>query len=472
MLLQGKNIDLEQSFFYGFIAFFIITTSFGILNDAAYLAVIPLGILFMMGVVTDTRILYYAFFALIPFSVEVQIGSFGTDLPSEPLMLLLSGIAILLFISKIKSINASYITHPVSLFVILHLTWILFTALFAEDPVIGIKFLLAKSWYIIPFYGLTMYMMYSYEEMKKAFMILMIFLSIAVLYVLIRHAAVGFDYNMYNKVVQPIFRNHVNYAAMLVVVLPFVWALYRTDRRKILWASIFVLIVIGIYFSYTRAAQGCIVLGVALYIAYRMKLSRVMISSAAIVLIALSAYLVNNNKYMDFAPDFEKTITQRSYENLLDATLKMEDISTMERVYRWVAGGFMISNKPLTGYGPNNFYNNYHKYTVTSFKTYVSDNPEKSGIHNYYLMTVVEQGIIGLLIYLGLVILLIFKGEQVYHRLRDEQEKIFVMAATLCISIISILQLMNDLLESDKIGPFFFISAAIIVIYDIKSRKL
>ena len=48
----------------------------------------------------------------------------------------------------------------------------------------------------------------------------------------------------------------------------------------------------------------------------------------------------------------------------------------------------------------SNFYPNYQARTVRSFTTYVSDNPERSGIHNYYLMTAVEQGIPGLLVYL------------------------------------------------------------------------
>jgi O-antigen ligase len=104
----------------------------------------------------------------------------------------------------------------------------------------------------------------------------------------------------------------------------------------------------------------------------------------------------------EYAPDFDRTVTHYEFDNLIEATAKGEDISTMERVYRWVAGLHMISEKPVFGFGPGNFYNFYHSYTVTSFETYVSDNPEKSGIHSYYLMTVVEQGFPGLLFFLAL----------------------------------------------------------------------
>jgi O-antigen ligase len=91
----------------------------------------------------------------------------------------------------------------------------------------------------------------------------------------------------------------------------------------------------------------------------------------------------------------------------------------MERVYRWVAAAYMIQDRPYSGFGPGNFYFNYQKYTVSSFKTYVSDNPERSGIHNYFLMVTVEQGVPGLVFFLLFCLLVIFKGQQVYHYTPD-----------------------------------------------------
>jgi len=181
-------------------------------------------------------------------------------------------------------------------------------------------------------------------------------------------------------------------------------------------------------------------------------------------------HLATNNKYLDYAPDFEKTITHTNFDNLLEATMKMEDISTMERVYRWVAGSHMFVERPVTGFGPGSFYFHYKKYTVLSFRTYVSGNPEKSGIHSYYLMTLVEQGIIGLLILLTLMFGIILVGERVYHQVREPSARRYVMAATISTVVICALCLINDLLEVDKVGPFFFLNAAIIVIFDLKSK--
>jgi hypothetical protein len=45
------------------------------------------------------------------------------------------------------------------------------------------------------------------------------------------------------------------------------------------------------------------------------------------------------------------------------------------------------------------------------------------------------------------------------------------MMAMLCIIIISVMQLINDLIETDKVGPFFFMSLAILVNLDLKYRR-
>jgi O-antigen ligase len=181
--------------------------------------------------------------------------------------------------------------------------------------------------------------------------------------------------------------------------------------------------------------------------------------------------LVQKNRFLEFAPDYNKTVSHFEFEDLLTATVKLQDISTMERVYRWVAGSYMIGERPWTGFGPNNFYQNYAVRTVRSFRTYVSDNPEKSGIHNYYLMTAVEQGIPGLIIYLILIFTVLILGERIYHRTHDDQRKRMVLTVLASLVVIHVMQTMNDLLETDKVGPFFFISIAILANIDRINQK-
>ena len=156
-------------------------------------------------------------------------------------------------------------------------------------------------------------------------------------------------------------------------------------------------------------------------------------------------YMVSNNEYLEYAPDFNKAIVHQKFENLLEATAKGEDISTMERVYRWVAGVQMVAEKPIFGFGPGNFYPYYPQYTVTSFTTYVSDNPEQSGIHCYYLMTAVEQGLVGLFIFLLLCFAVLLKGEQLYHATTSAAKRRLILMVTLSLVIIDAILLINDM---------------------------
>jgi len=271
------------------------------------------------------------------------------------------------------------------------------------------KYALAKTWYLIPFYFLSYFTLDVNREntFRQIFLFLWLGLCIAISYVMLRHFATGFSFKDINEAVRPIFRNHVNYASMLVVFLPYLLYLRSSSKHKWLYSFALLFLIIAIYFSYTRAAQ------------------------LSIVIAALCYYV---------------------------------DISTMERVHRWVAGFTMVSEKPIVGFGPGCFYPFYKNHTVSSFKTYVSDNPEKSGIHNNFLMVFVEQGIIGFLIMILLCFVPILIGERAYHLLRVPWQKNIVMAATVSVIVTVAVLLINDLLEADKVGPLFFLSLSIIAI--------
>jgi O-antigen ligase len=136
----------------------------------------------------------------------------------------------------------------------------------------------------------------------------------------------------------------------------------------------------------------------------------------------------------------------------------------MERVYRWVAAARMIGEKPLTGSGAATFYPEYKRYTVKSFRTYVSANPEKSTTHNYFLLQLAEQGIPGFVLFLTLIATTLLMAERLYHRSRPQPEvRRVVLAATLSFVVIVFHLTLNELVEVDKIGPVFFICLALLV---------
>lgn len=445
-------------------------------SQAYWLWLLPAAGIVVGWLVVDFRWFYYVLFASLPFSIEVLLpGGLGTDLPSEPLMWLLCLATIIHLLYSSDRLAPGFIRHPVSLLLVVHWLWISLVTIAAVDTVIAFKFLLAKSWYIIVFFMLTGFIVHSYQQWTRVVRWLIYALALVTLYVQIRHASSGFSFESINFKVGPFFRNHVNFGCILVLALPYVWILYRnSSKQKWLWLLLLAFFGWAIYFSYTRAAYVAVLVSMAgmLIVHYR----QFWLALALTVLIACAGlfYFLSDNRFLDFAPDFNKTITHTQFESLISATAKGQDISTMERIYRWVAGIYMIGEKPLTGFGPGNFYPQYKAYTLNSFKTYVSDNPDKSGIHSYYLMTTVEQGLPGLVIFLGLNAFVLLICQHYYHKITIREDRILLLGTSGSLFAIYTILLLNDMLETDKVGTFYFFNLAIITIlagkYSYKTR--
>jgi O-antigen ligase len=470
------SLPLNTIIFRVFIAVVCVSLSAYIYFDNFTYFVFPLLLIGLGLILDDYSRLFYILFAILPFSIEYYFegAGLGTDIPSEPVMVALSFLTIITLIKTNFSLKFQYVTHPVFILVGFHVFWIFITVINSQNHLISIKFLLAKIWYILPFFIFPLIMLKKTEDLEKSYNILYKFLFVSICIVMIRHAFQGFSFAASYEVVRPLFRNHVNYAAICVVCLPFVWAFYRIKKLHQLPAKgmvwIFMIFITGIYFSYTRAAILSMFIAVGAYYIIKKRWVKQALIISSVVAASGIIFLSLNNKYMDLTPDFERTITHTEFDNLLEATYKLEDISSMERVYRWMAGIEMIKERFWLGFGPGSFYPNYKSYSISRFQTYVSDNPDHSGIHNYFLMTWVEQGFIGFLILIALCFTLLIEGERLFHICTDAKDRYLIMAATLGLIIIFAMCLINDLLETDKVGPFFFFNTAILLFYSNKYK--
>jgi O-antigen ligase len=476
MIFQPHTIDTKQWFKY-LVVIVLVTIVLTIVFDSFLPWLLPISLLGFGWILDDFRKMFYLLFILLPFTIEFFFDSagIGMDLPSEPIMIILAGFTLFVWIKKRFAFDTYYVRHIILFILTAHIAWIMITAVNSTYFVISLKFFLSKQWYILPFLILPLLFAEVSNDLIKAYKLLVVFTFISLCIVLVRHAMEDFSFASSYDVVRPFFRNHVAYAAILVVCLPFVWAFYRikvkSQQSSFLLLTMLLLFIVAIYFSYTRAAIISMIIAVGAYfiIRWRWVVPALLISS--IVALVGIIYLSWNNKYLDLTPNFERTITHTEFDNLVEATYKLEDISTMERLYRWIAGVEMIKDKFWMGFGPGTFYNNYQLYSISRFQTYVSDNPDKSGIHNYYLMTWVDQGLIGFLIYLALCFGLIIECERVYHRATDAYDKYYIMATGLAFIIIFSMCLINDLIETDKVGPFFFFNIAILLFYSRKYKS-
>ncbi|MBC8173048.1 MAG: O-antigen ligase family protein [Chitinophagales bacterium] len=447
-----------------------------ILANEILFCLIPIAFLVTFQLLINFRPLFYILLITTPAALEYSFaGGFSTDLPTEPLQIILMFTFLFYVILRKERIDKNFLQHPVTILLAIHFLWICITTIFSTDILVSLKYVLAKAWYIVTFYFITSFIIKSVKEFKTAFWCLLIPTFILVIYTLYNHYLYAWSFSDVNKTMFPWFRNHVNYAVFLALMFPFL-ILAITWYKKYSWQKIFlklsvVIFLFAIYFSYTRSSWLSLIAAGFCFVLMKINWLRGGVSIAIICAIGFVIYMLHDNTYLDYAPDFKKTIYHSNFEDHMASTATLEDVSSAERIYRWIAATKMIEDKPVTGFGPAQFYDNYKEYTVNKFLTYISKNEEKSTVHNYYLQITVEQGFTGLAIWIILLITVLFYGQNIYNRAIDKEDKYFVMAITLSFITILVNISLSDLIEANKIGTLFFMNMALIVNMDLYIRK-
>lgn len=459
----------DRRLFYAYAAVFLATLVAALVSGEYWLVALPAGLWVLAVAVLDFRNLFWLLAICIPLSFNVFLpGGLGTDLPTEPLAIGLSGLLLIHACRHWHEYDKTTFGHPVAWLLYLHVGWVLFATLMSDGFVVSLKFSLAKLWYVGAYFLLPLLILRTPKQLAVLAHCLFWPLFFVAVQTLVRHAGYGFSFADQSKTMDPFFSEHVSYAGCLSVLTPWlIWLRwYRGQHgRSTWWWGVLVLPVwiAAVYFSFTRAAFVALVMAGGAYYVIEWRLLKPVLALAVVGALAVSAYFLYDNKYLDYAPNFEKTVSQQSFDNLISSTYKLEDISTMERFYRWVAAGHMIPYRPWTGWGPGNFIEFYEGYTVNAFETYVSDNEGRSGIHNYYLMTLVEQGFPGLLIFVVYVFGALLIGERLYHRQTDPAARNAIMAALLALLIVDAFNIINDQMETDKVGAQYLLNLAVLV---------
>lgn len=472
-----STLPAGRTLVLSFVAVVLLSVFAAAASGYYFLAGLPLVFIGAYLAIVDFKPIYWLLIICIPISTEIQLpGGLGTDLPTEPLIVGLMVLFGLFVLSNLKSLSLDLLRHPLSLILMLHLAWLATTTITSDLFFVSLKFLLAKIWYVVTFFGLSAYLLRTEKDFRQFFWMFFWPFMLVVLIILLRHALLGFSFQGIHSIMHPFQRNHVNYAAALALFYPFMVIMLgryeRWSKEWIILAGALVIVLIAIYFSYTRAAYLSLLIALGTYFILRWRLMRYALIGAGLAAIVGVVYMVSDNTYLDYAPNYDRTISHERFDNLIEATYKMEDISTMERVYRWVAAGHMTPERPIFGWGPGNFVNFYKPFAVTSFRTYVSDNPEQSGVHSYFVMTLVEQGLPGLVIFLALLVVFFLRAEYLYHALAAfPVRQNIVLTVVLSMTIITAFLLINDLIETDKIGSFFFINLAVFVNQDLFLRQ-
>lgn len=458
----------------------------GIAGVAAYAATawlpllaVPFVLLFAALFFINWKAAWWVFLFFIPLSQELDLveGVLTTTVPDEPMMWLFLLLTIALVVARRRTFPEWWLRSPITLVVALQYIWMVVAICCADRHLIAVKFGLAKTWFLASYFVLPVFVFQKKSDFKKGFLIILLPTLLTMLVINYWHYQLGFAFSLIHKAVGRIYYNRVDYSSFMSMLFPLIVVAYFLSKgMRWWWRALLVLtalfFLMAIYFTFARGAMLAIVFAAGVAFAIRKRIVN-WVMPAFFGLIAITVvYMVRHNKYIDFRPNFTHTYTHFTFADHLVATFRGEDMSSMERLYRWIAAVRMSTDRPLVGVGPNSFYFYYKPYTVSSFRTYVSRNTERSTTHNYFLFMLVEQGWPAMLLYAILLMVFFAVAQKTYHRFKGERfYRLLTLGVAMMLAAGFIDNFFSELIETHKVGALFYFALVLMIILDHKSRE-
>ncbi|MBT3422826.1 MAG: hypothetical protein HN431_08485, partial [Bacteroidetes bacterium] len=146
--LSRKNI-LAAILFLVFIA----ANSLLLIHELFWLALLPIVgiIVYILFVSPNWLLLLLSLLTPLSFTFELtELGS-SISLPTEPLLMVLTVVYILKVLIEGK-FNKELLKHPITIAILFNLFWMLITSISSTIPLVSLKFLAARIWYVAVFY--------------------------------------------------------------------------------------------------------------------------------------------------------------------------------------------------------------------------------------------------------------------------------------------------------------------------------
>jgi len=451
---------------------------FMVSHKSMMMNVLPFVLVFILIFIFSFDKIIYLIALLAPLSIPLHKLVPGLDfdmyLPTEPLLF---GILVLFFLKVLheRKFDREILLHPVSIAVYVNLLWIALTSMTSTMPVVSIKFLLSRIWFVVGLYLLAAKIFSGGKNLEKYVWLYTFSLIVVIAYSTYRHLGYGlWDKQAAHFVVSPFYKDHTSYGAVLAMYLPFLvlFSFNSFFTRKVKFVSLAVLgvLLLGFVLSYSRAAWLSVAGSLVVWGMIRLKIRFKPVFITFLTIIALF-FVFQKQIFMKLEQN-----TEQSSANFMTHISSMSNITTdasnLERINRWSCAIRMFADKPVFGYGPGTYMFQYAPYQLSKDRTIISTNSADGGnAHSEYLGPLAESGVMGLLTYLLIIGVVIYTAVHAYTRLKDKRLKAFVLTAVVSLITYYVHGFLNNFLDTDKLSVPFWGFTAMIVAIDIHSRK-
>jgi O-antigen ligase len=443
-----------------------------IANEFYFALAYPLAILILIVALyaTDKVLLFIVFFTPLSLNLsEFEAVKAGFYFPTEPLLF---GIMVLYLMRVLAGdgIGRQFMRHPITIAIFVYLGWILVTSLTSSMFLVSIKFFVVKLWFVISCYFFAKEIFRDYKNMKRFVWLYIIPFTGVILYTVIRHSTFDFTQETAHWVMEPFFKDHTSYGALLAMFFPLVVGfMFNTKYNALIRTAIFVVVVIfaiGILLSYTRAAWVSLVGAFAVFLVMKLRIDFKLLVVLGVAVGGLFA--LNYDRIMMQLEKNDQDSSDDIGEHVQSISNISSDASNLERLLRWNCAVRMFKDRPVFGFGPGTYQFQYATYQFSGERTIISTNFGDGGnAHSEYLGPLAESGLLGMLTFGFLVTVVLYRGIRLYYQIDDPEMKILLMGVLLGLITYVTHGVLNNYLDTDKASVPFFGFIAIIVAIDL-----
>ncbi len=434
------------------------------------------AVVFLLALTSIDKLLWIIVFTT-PLSLnleELDIGGIGMFVPTEPLLF---GIMLIFFLKLLyeKNYDIEVFRHPMTLAIFISLAWVLITTITSSLPVISIKFLLARLWFIVAMYFIGTQLFKRVSNIRLFFWLYIIPLSCVAVYTFIHHALNGFEERPAHWVMQPFFKDHTVYGAVVAMMFPIsicLLSMKRYKRYKPILLIFTLSILLGIVFSYGRAAWISLVVAFIVSLIYLLKIRRAVVFSITGLIVLFAVVF-----WFDIIDVLEENKQDSTSENLTEHVQSITNISTdasnLERINRWNSAFRMFERRPVFGWGPGTYAFQYAPFQSSEDLTIISTNAGDMGnAHSEFIGPLAEQGVLGLLTFVFIIVVFYVRASHLYFKLPKGELRKIVFYVILAFTTYLINGTLNNFLDTDKASIPFWAFIGIITAIDINYKRM
>ena len=430
---------------------------------------VVLGVLLLYIFSLDKVLLLTAFTVPLSINLKDLEAGLAISLPAEPLLI---GIMVLFFAKMLYDgkYDKRISHHPIAIVIYCMFAWMLVTTITSEMPVVSLKFILSRLWFVVPAFFLCAILFKKPKNIHWFIWLYIAALCIVCVYTIIHHAQFGFDGDSAHWVMTPFYNDHTAYGAALaiylILALTYVFLPGIKTSRRLIIIGVVALLSVALVFSNCRAAWLSVIAALAVLICVLLKIKFRWIATVVVVLVGL--FLAFQNQIIDALEKNNQDASGDLVENVQSITNISTDASNLERINRWQSAFRLFNERPVFGWGPGTYQFVYAPYQMSKEKTIISTNAGDGGnAHSEYFGPLAEQGIVGSILVLILVIVTVYHGMKAYKRCKNRQAKTLVLGATLAFISYFVHGLLNNFMDTDKLAVPVWSLAALIAAIDV-----